>query len=494
MKQLLIYCLFILGLSMAACNDTPTFPDPGLDSTRSAFDTVRRDTIDTYYLEMNVKAPNGIYSIQILDGLTYKEIDRLDEYNGKTNFLLRYPIDLSDITDEDKTLKYIVKVIDNDMRSYNKAFSLTVKRFSTPTITFSGANGILGLISPVFELKAFFETGLNTIESYKVTFEGETIDEGTVEGAVSEYNYSHICNLPMEKEQTYRIAISLTDNKGTTNEETMELRLIEMERPLQVFIFNYNTAGTRKLNRSLEFVYNSQHPDQLERLDGIIYSTVLIEGVSQEKQKPFSYNFSYTDFGFVERMEEYEGNITNSEMVLGDAWTYIYDDTQRLTDIKNDEESPYDFKMGEWYEDNRVKGYAYFPDYPILEQTCWQTSATGDNVMADVWLISKKRALGTRMSAITIPSYLPSLPPFIPKNPGTSYEDMQVLLMWQYGFETIHEYDDSKKGDFESYASVDPKIEYSYVTNVNGRLEKIIKRTVYKGERSLSREYLFIYE
>ncbi|MEG2341225.1 MAG: hypothetical protein RSB69_10810, partial [Odoribacter sp.] len=131
MKNTILYIWVLLAGLLAACNDDPEFPDPGLDATSNVRDTVRRDTMDVYYLEMRVKAPNGVNTIQVLNGLNYAELDRLDEYAGQSDFLLRYAVDLKEITDRDTILNYLIKVEDNDMRSYNKAFQLVVKRFST---------------------------------------------------------------------------------------------------------------------------------------------------------------------------------------------------------------------------------------------------------------------------------------------------------------------------------------------------------------------------
>ncbi|MEG2556544.1 MAG: hypothetical protein RSA53_10705 [Odoribacter sp.] len=483
MKNTILYIWVLLAGLLAACNDDPEFPDPGLDATSNVRDTVRRDTMDVYYLEMRVKAPNGVNTIQVLNGLNYAELDRLDEYAGQSDFLLRYAVDLKEITDRDTILNYLIKVEDNDMRSYNKAFQLVVKRFSTPTVTVSGVQGTLGLVSPVFELKAFFETGLNLIHSYKVIFEGTTLDEGTLGDTLSEYHYSHVCNLEMQKGRNYQMTIQLTDSKGTTNEEHLTLNLIGMQRPVKVIINTYRN-DIAKLNRELEFYYDPQRPERLDSICGVLFSS--------NGNVPYVYSFDYNDRNVVERVTEWKFG-DKGERFVENAWTYTFDAQHRLTGAFGDEESKYDLECTDWYDDGRVKRFGFREDLPVTSEVAWQTSASGEVVIADLWVYNK-RALGTKMTAVTIPSYLPSLPPFIPIKWGRPISEEIQLLMWQYGFEWVHQWVKSKGNDLESYYSTQPKLEYAYVTNTNGRLEKILKRTVASGVGKASKEFLFIYE
>ena len=85
MKSLL-YILLALSL-FCACSDEPEFPDPGLDTTRTSRDTVRLDTIDAYMISMNVEAPNGIESIQLLNGRNYEVLEEFtEEYSRNEEF------------------------------------------------------------------------------------------------------------------------------------------------------------------------------------------------------------------------------------------------------------------------------------------------------------------------------------------------------------------------------------------------------------------------
>ena len=74
MRNRLLYILILLFGVLWACSDEPGFPDPGLDTTRASVDTVRRDTIDTYRISMDISAPNGVEKIQVLNGRNYSVI------------------------------------------------------------------------------------------------------------------------------------------------------------------------------------------------------------------------------------------------------------------------------------------------------------------------------------------------------------------------------------------------------------------------------------
>lgn len=478
MRSILYLVLLSCGLFMA-CNDEPAFPDPGLDTIRDVRDTVRRDTLDTYFLEMHVNTQNGVQTIQILNGLNYRLEDEVSEYNGQKDFLFRYPVDLTRIDlENDTTLHYIVKVIDNDNRSYNKAFALTVKPFSAPTITVSGVEGTLGLVSPVFQLNVLFETGLNTIRSYAVEFEGETLDEYAFEEYFSEYRYSHVFSLELEKERDYTLTIRLTDSQGATKSKDVTLRLVELQRPIQVMINTYSN-GNPRLNRILEFHYNKADDSLLDSISKTIYANSTTGVI----EKPYTLYFTYNERKQVVCMSE-----LNYSEGTKDSCMYEYDEAGRLLKVKGSDED-YDVECTEWYDDGRVKRWAYAKDMPVTNEAAWQYTPAGDPLMAEVWTDKKKRRLGTRFSSVVIPGYMPALPPW-----GLVDEEIETLLMHQCGVETVHTYDDRFGIDFESYWSEDPVAEFGYSTNVNGRLEKIVKRENKYGQYGISRDYIFVYD
>ncbi|MFR5658443.1 MAG: hypothetical protein ACLUDU_10935, partial [Butyricimonas faecihominis] len=230
-----IFYLLLLVIGAWACLDEPEFPDPGLDATKSSIDTVRRDTIDTYWIAMNITAPNGIERIQVLNGRNYQVIEEFSsEYRGQKDVQFEYPVDLTSIN-VDTTLQYIVKVVDQRMRSYNKGFTLHVRKFSSPDIKVVGGADMMGLVSPVFELKALFETGLKPMASYRVLLGNEVIDENVFSDTlVYQYAYKRMIDTKMDWGKDYTIRIELKDNEGTLGVKEMKLRLIEMKRPFKI--------------------------------------------------------------------------------------------------------------------------------------------------------------------------------------------------------------------------------------------------------------------
>ena len=483
--------LILLGVYLVSCTKTPIFPDPGFDATSDVVDTVRRDTIDVYTITMNVNVQNGVKEILVLDGFTYKQVDRVNGYEGQTKFVLSYPIDLKSVTEEDSTFSYIIKVVDNDSRSYNKAFSITVKPFSKPTIRISGADDVLGLVSPLVDLKMFFETGLNTIHGYKVSFNGSVLDQGLLGDSLHEYNYSHVFSLSMVKGQDYLLRVELSDDKGTVGVKEVILKLIDLQRPTKVFV-NSVSSGVSKLLYEIDFYYNWSKPDRLDSMTRIIYSTVLINGISTPRVVYYSYHFRYNELNKLSEV---------TELLLGDVkydttnnhWTYAYDNEGRLLEVKSTDDAPKNILVGDWYADGRVKSYAYLPDWPITVDVPYHITNSGEYVTAESFIVSSRRAIATTITPVVIPSYMPEMPPFWPFNTAL-LEEFQVMFMWKYGYEWIHNYDEAKKDDFQAYFSVVPRYEFGYVTNANGRLDKILRRTVStNGSRTLSREYLFAY-
>ena len=131
-------------------------------------------------------------------------------------------------------------------------------KHSAPEIKLVGTSEILGLVSPVFEIKMLFETGLNMIRSYRVLFEGNVVDEATFDEPLHEYKYKNIFNVDMIMGEEYSLRIELTDDKGTVGVKDLKLRLIEAKRPRKVTV----STSEKGLAADIEFYYN-----ELNRLD-----------------------------------------------------------------------------------------------------------------------------------------------------------------------------------------------------------------------------------
>ncbi|MGN0281585.1 MAG: hypothetical protein ACI4B3_04695 [Prevotella sp.] len=417
-------------VTLTACSDDPEFPDPGLDMTRAAVDTVRRDTIDIYTIEMNVAAPNGVEAIQVLNGRNYKLLDEItDRYKGQSDFILKYDVDLTSI-ERDTTMQFIVKIIDSKMRSYNKGFTLVVKAFSSPVIKVSGGADVLGLVSPVFNLKAQFETGLNRITSYRVLFGQEVKDEGEFNDTiVHTFIYNKMMALNMQKGNDYKLNIELNDDKGNRAVKELTLKLVDMKRPVRITVTNYNG-----MFRDMELYYDKTH----DRLDSIVQTNYTYplgsDGYKYELKTYFKYTFDYGDNGMVSKWSR--SNVETGETSPVQLYTYK-EGTKCLLSMDQEDPVPSTaIDVTEWYDDGKVATYYYGTNSKAVKDVYYVDDIDGKGkVFAEYWSTNKPtdntRQHGEGMTAILIPTYFPELPNVI----QTLDAVWRDLFFYKYVFE-----------------------------------------------------------
>lgn len=473
-----LYILFLVFGALWACSDEPEFPDPGLDSTRTSVDTVRRDTMDSYRISMDISAPNGVEKIQVLNGRNYDIIQEFaSEYHGKKKFTFEYDVDLREIMN-DTTLLYIVKVIDRNARSYNKGFTLNVKKFSSPVIKVVGGADVIGLVSSVFELKAQFETGLNTIASYRVFFEGGLVDEGSFpDTLVHEYKYKHVMDVTMEMERDYLLRVELTDNKGTVGQKEMKLRLVEMKRPVKITV----STESMQPSREIELYYNED--DRLDSLLYTIYSNVIgPDGYTQIRERYFRYDFKYTPEGMVSEWvyTALADNEVSSERV------FAYEPgTRRLKTIDSRAGSPSSaISVKDWYDHEGVKSYYYGTNSIAVEDIHYTPELKGDgSVFSEFWVSSKTAANRQHcedMTSILIPTYFPEFPNVMMGSPDVMWQD---LFLYKYVFgKTVYT---NKEGETSWVTSS---------TDSQGRLTTMRRSKKDSYNRTTYYNYLFFYE
>lgn len=478
-----LYILFLLFVTLWACDKEPEFPDPGLDATRTSIDTIRRDTIDDYLIAMNISAPNGVNKIQVLNGRNYEVIDEFSEYYGQKELTFEYNVNLRDIV-KDTTLLYIVKVIDQSARSYNKGFTLCVKKFSSPDITIVGKTEVLGLVSPVFELKALFETGLNTIASYRVLFEGEVIDEnGFPDTLMHKYAYKQVVNVEMEEGRDYSLEVELTDDKGNVGKQEMKLRLVEMTKPTKVTV-----STQRGLSQEMAFFYDKV-TGSLDSIFMTTYQTVIVDGYEQIREIYNSYVFQYTEENMVSGWVQ-----TNLATGMISAYVYTYlPGTRRVKNVDTQTGSSNAIDIQEWYVHDGIKAF-YFGTNPLLVDNVHYTpELRGDGVVFSEYVSSTNRQDVHRqhakdMTAILIPTYFPELPPIMIGNTNKIWQD---LFFYKYVFaKTTYTYRDGNP----NYPNGNETTSWvSYSTDTMGRLIKL-RRTSKSGYSTTYNEYIFTYE
>lgn len=431
MKSRLLYIFLLVFGTLWACSDEPEFPDPGLDATRTTIDTVRRDTMDSYLISMDISAPNGVDKIQLLNGRNYNVLEEFTEYGGQKNFTFEYNVDLREIVN-DTTLLYIVKVIDRNMRSYNKGFTLNVKKFSAPDIKVVGGEDVLGLVNSVFELKALFETGLNTIDSYRVYFEDQLLDEGSFpDTLMHEYKYKKVVDVKMEMGEEYRLRVELTDDKGQVGKKEMKLLLVELSYPEKVSVY-----ASANLNRDVEFFYNAEN-----RLDSLYitrYLQRMVDGYMIPYERYEAYKFEYNLEGMVSEWRFWDENTETSELELEQKMVYTYEDGKIKYIAEDPGPADTDIEVFSWYDHGGIAGYWYGMEQ--VEDVHYVQELSGDGFVFAEWWPNSARGEDNRvrcedMTAILIPTYFPELPCLAMTSNSVDKDMWRDLFFLKYVFE-----------------------------------------------------------
>ncbi|WP_066220081.1 hypothetical protein [Formosa haliotis] len=255
-KSLITTLLFgtLAVLLFQACQDDPEFPDPGFELTDQRVE-VRRDTVDFYNVHMTMKVPNKVEHIEVLDGLDYELLETINEYDGQTNFDFDYLVDLTEI-DTDSVLNYIIKVTDQDNRSFNRGIRISVKGFSYPEIDLVGGTEV-AVAAPAYSVKGTISTGLNTIESVRVVFEDEVqYSYDVISGEeLHEMDINAIVFLGnLDPNLLYPIDIIIEDSAGQVSTTTVNVRKSDtLSRPYRILYKN-----TSDIQNTIDFVYDEE--------------------------------------------------------------------------------------------------------------------------------------------------------------------------------------------------------------------------------------------
>lgn len=256
MKTILkIAAVFAVTAGIISCHDDVTIPDPGFDMSETVIDTLRRDTGSVYRVSFNVKAPNGVEFIQILNGRTYDVIEELDEYSGRKNFRFTHDFDLSVCDPEsDSTFIYNIKIRTKDSRGYNKSVRILHMRKSHPEI--DGPSSTLNVFGRAFVYDGTISTGYYSIESIRATLNGEeTLNVGASElnGANTYHVYQKLTR-DFVKGERYVYSITVTDSNGETKTFSYNLVGATLKKPVaytystktaapKAAVFHYNDKG-----------------------------------------------------------------------------------------------------------------------------------------------------------------------------------------------------------------------------------------------------------
>lgn len=253
-KYLKIASVFAIAASLVACHKEVMIPDPGFDMSETVLDTVRRDTASIYSIAFNVKAPNGVDYIEVLNGRNFEKIQDFPEYSGKTNFEFSHVFDLSNCDPEkDSLFIYNIKIRTKDGRGYNKSVRIQHLRKSHPEISGPTSN-TMNIFGRAFVFDGNVTGGYYPLEAIKVDLNGETVlDLGSADlNGATDYHLFQKITKDFVDGQTYKYNVYV---KASNEEKTYTYNLVKaaLKKPVAakrvyngsstVVAFHYNEKG-----------------------------------------------------------------------------------------------------------------------------------------------------------------------------------------------------------------------------------------------------------
>ncbi|MBD0830629.1 hypothetical protein [Aestuariibaculum sediminum] len=488
-KNSLLYllCCGIVGLFLVmSCENDIVFPDPGFELSDKKV-SVRRDTADVYNIQFKMNVPNKVSKIEILEARNYDVLDEVTEYNGKTNFNFNYGVDLTPF-EKDTTLVYIIKVTDQDKRSFNTGMRIDVKAFSFPSIALVGGENI-AVAAPAYYLKGIVSTGLNTIENIKLVFNGEQQYEfnGDPNNPVTEMPLKELVFFGnLELGQVYDLDIIISDDKEQVSTTTVTVRKTDFIKKPKQIVYNRYDDGQRIYNftynedgkvSKMDFIFpngnNHYHEysyNDLGMVDTILYRSGYPEGTMTKRYKYFHYapGTKRVDSVTAKTFDYEAGDLTGETGINKEVSNIVYDETGKLLSFRTS---------------SNVTNLKYSDPFGL-----------GENVFSEYWQMSyyatnsKRRQHRTEFDPVLSPLYTESIPPFA----FTSDQALPVMtdLFWPkyIPIETIPTSTTWNDGDL-FYPS------YSYETDLEGNITKMY--FVYNGgewyEKGEVSSYTFVY-
>lgn len=352
-----ITAVLALASCLFSCHKEITIPDPGFDMSETVLDTVRRDTTDVYRIAFNVKAPNGVRYIQLLNGRNFEVMQEFDEYAGQTNFEFRHEFNYSSTDPEiDSLFIYNIKIRTNDNRGYNKSIRIQQKRKSHPEINGPSSN-TMNIFGRAFVFDGTINTGFYSIESIKVTLNGEELKHLTAAdlNGASTYRLYHKLTRDFIPGEKYVYNVIVKDSRG--EEKTFSYNLVGavLKKPVALkyaYGSSSGTATTLHYNEQglLERLYepyggyvNCLRYDEEGRLIMLFASSTSYMGDPMGAQGAYGYGlyvfYQYNDDGSVRRFGDGGYSTTVQGTVhkfLDPFWNrkeYIADNVSTVTDL-----------------------------------------------------------------------------------------------------------------------------------------------------------------
>jgi hypothetical protein len=492
MKAKYIYSLLsalLVVFLFAACEKEPSFPDPGFEIGDQRIE-VRRDTADVYNIEMRMEVPNGVQTIQLLNAADYTVLENIEEYNGKTKFDFVYPVDLTPF-EQDTVLNYIIKVIDNDMRSTNRGIRIDVKGFSFPEILLIGGKDV-AVAAPAYVVKGIVSTGLNEINSVALRYKDEivysynAIDNDTVLFEMS-LKETVLLGLPDENNDYSPILIEIEDSKGQSSTTTINLRKTTEIKLADRIIYKDKSGNIN----NIKFHYDDQ-----KRISGFDY--VFSSGTYSH------FAFQYNDLGVVDLLEKTHYTVDG---VKNSGIKYYYNYKPGTEQLESVEEQYLNYEGGEFIGEDpkEVLSDAFTYDETTGNVLSFYTSSLvsdiyysdpfglGEQIFGEYWQSSsymtkaERRQHRSEYEPVLMPTYVKGFQPYA--YVGSVLNVVFNDLFWHkyLPLKTVYTNDD--------YAYLNQP-SYKYETDKDGNLTTIVKNfTEYSyGYISRTCSYTIFYE
>ncbi|WP_167615197.1 hypothetical protein [Maribellus sediminis] len=476
----------IILIAIIACNQEITFPDPGFDLQTDREVDIRRDTADYYDIKLLMNVPNGVAKIEVLNGRDYSLLEEITSYNNQTEFEFTYEIDLREIL-VDTTLAYVIKVVDNDNRSFNRGFIVNVKKFSFPELFLVGGTNV-ALTAPSYGFKGTISTGMNTVDSIIFILEGEQIRTIVPDSAVSEYEFNEVFTFnDLVADKEYLLEIIVVDDQGQRGITKVTILKGFLAKPVRMTYVHerIGAAGT------MDFYY-----DELTgRLDSLLFDV-------NNRSKNY-YRFEYNEDGNVDLVEQkyyvdvFDDNYWNYAI---NRYYYI-EGTNQLEKITYQRIYYYDNGLVEDNgEETQAESFVYNEDgtgasYVAERQVTNIKYADGfedgEKIFAEYWgsngyydVLDKQRRYRTGFEPVLMPTYVEGLQPFIGLNDvHTGY--FNDLLFHKYAW----------SGTSLVYPELDGTVDlptYSYELDAEGKMTKLVRTDHWYGDPYLM-TYFFEY-
>lgn len=463
--------IFLLSLFLGCKNDF-VFPDPGFDLVSGKSVVVRRDTANSYMIRLNVKAPAGIESIQILNGRSYELLDELFEYGGQEDFLFQYRLDFTEIDENrDSVLIYNVRIITRDERAFNSSFKIDLKKLSRPELILPN-NEYIGTTVPVVGIRGLASAGIYKLKSIRISIDGEVLYRVPDEELRDSSEYKLVANViyPFEVGKEYQLCIEVTDERGERIERNILIKGIRTKKANRVVVI----SGGRDYG-----LYDIYY-DESDRINKIGYSCMVMPADS------YVLNFVYDPDGNVKRCEYYYDNNPKIRTLAYIDFTYVAGKLEQAVHGYYNMDIPENKGIYEILQNIR-----YRPDGTIWRLDVGITTIdeiayadgffSGEKIFSERWMgVLSSLSLGERMIRtdfipVLNPVYVQGLPQIWCAN--WFGEEMGLLFWYKYVYTTegsgygypgdpvsflMYSYSCSEDGQLETFESIHGGMVYRY--------------------------------